>query len=232
MDRQEQIGQNLSRVLSRLRAAAERAGRPTPALVAVTKKASDDDLTAVIRAGATDIGENYAQAFERRAEMLDAAGLPVRMHLIGHLQTNKVRLVVGRAALIHSLDSERLAQAIERTAAARGIVQPVLIEINIAAEAAKTGVLPDDVPALCRAVKDLPHLRLCGLMTMAPPADDPEESRPYFRRAKALFDEGCRLGYFCGTPVLSMGMSRTCAVAAEEGATMVRVGHDLFSDET
>ncbi|MBP5209440.1 MAG: YggS family pyridoxal phosphate-dependent enzyme [Clostridia bacterium] len=231
MGRDEQIRDNLARVRETLTRAAAQAGRPTPTLIGVTKRATDEEMIALIRLGVADVGENYPQALARRAEMLDGAGLRPRMHLIGHLQTNKVRLVVGRAALIHSLDSERLALCIERTAAQAGVIQPVLVEINVGREPDKTGVLPEQALPLCRAVAALPHLRLRGLMTMAPPADDPEDSRPYFRLVKGLFDEGRRAGLFGDEPVLSMGMSRTCAVAAEEGATMVRVGSALFSDD-
>jgi pyridoxal phosphate enzyme (YggS family) len=155
----------------------------------------------------------------------------VEWHLIGHLQTNKVKYIVGKVALIHSVDSLHLAEEINKQAEKNGCVQPVLIEINVAGEESKFGTSDLESNAeLIRSVSELKNLKLMGLMTIAPYVEDPEENRVYFRKLKEfLYSDEVR-GYFPERPVLSMGMTGDFEVAVEEGATHVRVGTGIFGE--
>lgn len=222
------IAENLATVRSRLAAAAARGGHPTPTLIAVTKSASDDEVRALLSFGVDAIAENRPQMFTARAAIADEVKATAKIHLIGSLQTNKVKYVVGRAAMIQSLDSLRLADEIERIAAKREVTVPVLIEVNSGREEQKGGLLPEQVPAFAEALKGYPHLLVAGLMTMGPDCDDPEDYRPYFRLVRALSEELTAAGLLPPSPALSMGMSGSYEVAAEEGATHVRVGRTLF----
>lgn len=198
-------------------------------IVAVTKSASDEELLALAALGVCDMAENRPQEVLRRKRLLDEAGYAVRMHEIGHLQTNKVKSILPVTAMIHSLSSLPLAEEIERRAAALGIRMPVLIEINSAKEESKSGIFPEDAPRFYESVRPFPHLALCGVMTMGPLTEDPEAIRPYFRMTKKIFDTiGEQYGYDTDAPVLSMGMSDSYGVAVEEGSTLVRVGRRLF----
>ena len=179
-------------------------------------------------AGAEDIGENRPQEVKRRAELIAASGLSVRMHEIGTLQRNKVKAVIDKAALIHSVDSYKLACDIDRLAEKNGIVMPILIEVNSAEEECKGGVLPGDTEALLNEIMALKSVKLRGLMTMGPVSDTAEELRGYFRLTKKLFDELEKRYGFGDNPILSMGMSDSYRVAIEEGSTLVRVGRKLF----
>ena len=220
--------QNMADIRLRLEAAAAQGGHPVPTLVAVTKKVSDAAFLAAVGTGCA-VAENYAQAFARRYDLLCGAMAPPPMHLVGSLQTNKVKLVVGKAALIHSLDSRRLAEAIERQAERVGVVQEVLLEVNSAREPNKGGLLPEDVRPLAEFVRGLPHIRLRGLMTMGKNDGIKEHFRPYFAQTRRLFEALLQSGLFEGEPILSMGMSDSFEIAAQEGATLVRVGTALFS---
>ncbi len=222
------IQRNLDAVRERLAAAAARAGNPVPRLIAVTKSATDDEVRALLSFGIDAIAENRPQLFSARAALIDEAGTGTEIHLIGHLQTNKVKTVIERAALIQSLDSERLAAEIQKQAERRGITVPVLIEVNSGREEAKGGVLPEDIDTFAVALGAYPNLAPVGLMTMGPDCEDPEDYRPYFRlvREAALRLSAARL--LPAAPLLSMGMSTSYEVAAEEGATHVRVGRTLF----
>ena len=232
------IKSNLDRVRQRLLAAAARGGHPMPRLIAVTKSAGDCEVEALLGYGIDAIAENRPQMFAAREAILarlnaERAGagdalLATEMHLIGHLQTNKAKLVVGRAASIQSLDSERLALEIEKQAAARGIVQPVLIEINSAEEEQKGGILPGEALAFAEWLTALPHLAVRGLMTIGPVLAVQEEYRPYFASTRHLADTLAGSGLLPSRYTLSMGMSDSFEVAAEEGATEVRVGRTLF----
>jgi pyridoxal phosphate enzyme (YggS family) len=149
--------------------------------------------------------------------------------MIGRLQRNKARHVVGRFALVHSVDGAELARELDRRASAAGIVQPVLAQVNQGGEGTKSGVPPDDLPALVDAVLDCASLELRGLMSVPPPADRPEDARPWFAALRELRDrESTRVGI--RLPELSMGMSDDFEVAVEEGATLVRVGRALFGE--
>ena len=197
-------------------------------LVAVTKSGSDEELIALVCAGASDIGENRPTELKRRAELLKENGLSPRFHEIGNLQRNKVKLVKGLATLIHSVGKLELAREISRQAVSLGICVPVLIEINSAREDAKGGALPEDAEELFLAVRELEGISVKGIMTMGPALNDAELMRPYFRLTKEIFDRINERYGFDGDGILSMGMSDSYAVAIEEGSTLIRVGRKLF----
>lgn len=222
------IYDNLSRIQASVLSVADRLGVCAPRILAVTKSAEGGEVEALVRDfGHALIGENRTSLFNERYALFEENERP-EMHLIGSLQTNKVKYIAGKAALIHSLDSERLAAEIEKQAAKRDIKMRVLIEINSAAEEAKGGILPKDAERFAEAVKKYEHLSLAGVMTMGPVLSSSEDYRPYFRETASIFRSLAEKGYFEGTPVLSMGMSDSYEVAVEEGATLVRVGRALF----
>ena len=199
-----------------------------PRLVCVTKSGSDEEILELARIGAAEMGENRPQEVKRRSELLLAHGFDVKMHEIGTLQRNKIKLVAPYAEMIHSVDSLKLASDINRHAEALGRKIPILIEINSAKEEQKSGVLPEDAERLLTEISELNSITVSGLMTMGPVVDDPEEIRQYFRLTKKLFDSlNVRYG-FGENPTLSMGMSDSYRVAIEEGSTLVRVGRRLF----
>lgn len=223
------IAANLEEVRERIARAARRAGRD-PAevtIVCVTKTFPAEVVRAVVAAGLADIGENRVQEAEaKRAQLGD---LEARWHLVGHLQRNKAGRALELFDRIHSVDSLDLAAALERRASR---IVPVLLEVNVGEEGTKFG-FPPRAEVLCAAAETilaLPHLRLEGLMTVAPFVPDPEEVRPVFRRLRALYEElGAR---YPEAPWghLSMGMTDDYAVAVEEGATMVRLGRALLGE--
>lgn len=210
----------MAAVRARVRAAAERAGRDPQAvrLIAVSKTFPAEAVLAAYEAGQRDFGENRVQEAEAKAPAVAAAGVQPTWHLIGHLQTNKVRAALDRFAIIHSVDSVHLAAALSRRAAA---AYPVLLEVNVAGEASKSGFAPDEVTDATERIRRLPNLDVRGLMTVAPLVADPEELRPVFRRLAELAQR-------LALPELSMGMSGDFEVAIEEGATLVRVGTVIF----
>jgi len=218
----------LADVRGRIAAAARRAGRD-PArvtLLPVSKTFPVAALREAVAAGVTCFGESRIQ---EALPKIAALGPGIAWHLVGHLQRNKAARAVGAFALIHSLDSPRLAERLEAVAAAQGVVQDVLIEVNIAADPDKHGVAPDEAGALARASGALPHLAVRGLMGMAPYDPDPQAARPHFAALKALAGRIAQKGYGGVTmETLSMGMSGDFEVAVEEGATLVRVGSALF----
>jgi hypothetical protein len=234
---------HLEAVRARVEQAARRAGRDPSevTIVAVTKAHPIEAIRQAAGSGLRDVGENKVQ--EALAKMAEWPEAPVRWHLIGHLQRNKAKLAVGRFALIHSLDSIRLANALEQAAAAQGITQDVLVQVNVAREPQKDGVAPEEAEALVLHVTSQPHLALKGLMTMAPFTDDVEVVRSTFRGLREIGD---RLQAAIGNrqwaigphsplpiaqcPILSMGMSSDFEVAIEEGATLVRLGTVLFGE--
>ena len=228
----EQIAQNLEAVRERIATAAGRVGRD-PAqvtIVAVTKTFPPAVVRAAAAAGVTDVGENRVQeAGEKRAHLDDLTW--VRWHLVGHLQRNKAGQALGLFDMIHSVDSVELAATLDRRAALRGQgMVPVLLEVNVGEERSKYGFAPRE-EALFAAVESLlvlSHLRLHGLMTVAPIVAGPEQARPIFRRLRAL-REALRARYpEAPWTHLSMGMTDDYPVAVEEGATMVRVGRAIF----
>lgn len=224
------IAERFAEVKRRADDAALRSGRD-PAdikLVAVTKTHPASEINEAIAAGATDIGENRVQEILEKID--DVA--PVRWHLIGHLQTNKVKQVIDKVVMIHSVDSLKLAREIDKRAAAAGIAMDVLVEINSAMEETKSGIAAGDLRQLVTDITaECGNVRVCGIMCIPPIAADPEDSRPYFREAAELFEEmkGWELPPEKFAPTeLSMGMSGDFEVAIEEGATIVRVGSSIF----
>lgn len=228
------IAENLQRIRAEIAAAARRAKRNPEeiTLVAVSKLFPVELIREAVDAGQTVFGENYIQEAAAKKPQLPEG---VHLHFIGHLQSNKAKDVVGRFALIHTVDSEGVARKLDQRLAslpvqgAGGVapMQDMLLQVNIGDEEQKSGVDPDDLPALAETVLALPRLRLLGLMCMPPIFDDGEASRPYFARLRELRDAlSARVGL--PLPHLSMGMSHDVEVAVAEGATIVRVGTDIF----
>ena len=212
-------------VLARVAAAAERAGRDPKevTVVAVSKTFPADAIVRAAESGIDDVGESRAQELK---EKYTVVGDRVTWHFVGHLQTNKVRHVVGVASLIHSVDRFGVAEAIARRAATLGKAQRVLIEVNIARDPAKHGADPAQAIALACEVAALDGIEVKGLMAMAPFTEDPASAREPFTELREL---GGRLaGELPGATELSMGMTRDFEVAVEEGATLVRVGEAIF----
>lgn len=219
------IEQRLAAVHARIDEACTRSRRDPSeiTLVAVAKTFSVDRVIEALDAGALDIGENRAQELKEKAA---AIGARSRWHFIGPLQTNKVRLVVGVASLIHSVDRFGLGEAIARRASSMGLVQEVLVEVNFGGEETKAGIEPQRAVSLARELEALDGLRVAGLMTIPPRSEEPEQARPYLR-------ELAELGSMVRADLpdarhLSMGMSGDLEVAVEEGATLVRVGRAIF----
>lgn len=222
------IADNVRRVRERIAAAAARAGRSGEdvELLAATKGRSVAEIEEAVRAGVRAIGENRVQ---EAAAKFPALRGRVSMHMIGHLQRNKVRSALGIFDLIHSVDSVRLAEEIEREAARAGGEARILIEVNVSGEEQKFGVAPDGLPALLDAAAGLAHIRVEGLMAMAPFSEDAEASRPFFRRLRRLAAEAAREERpRVEMRRLSMGMTQDFETAVEEGATIVRVGAAIF----
>lgn len=221
------VKENYGRLADEIRSYERLTGRSIT-LVAVTKSGTDEELLALAEAGVTDVAENRPGELRRRAQLLRAHGYTPRLHEIGNLQRNKVKLVADIADLIHSVGKYELAEEINRQAAALGRTVRVLIEINSAGEEQKGGVRPEEAEELFLRVRELPHLSVEGVMTMGPALSDPEGLRPYFRRTREIFDGIKERHGFAGEGILSMGMSESYAVAIEEGSTLVRVGRKLF----
>jgi pyridoxal phosphate enzyme (YggS family) len=222
------IAGRLAEVRQRIAQAARRVGRSPESvrLVAVSKTKPVEQLREAVAAGVGALGENYVQELVSKQA---AIGDVVEWHFIGHLQTNKVRQIVPFCALIHGVDSLRLAQEIDRRAEQAGRRQPVLIEANLSGEGTKFGVAEEDVPDLAQAVQRLANVELRGLMAMPPFPEDPEDSRPHFVRLRALRERLIASGIppkSCAE--LSMGMTADYEIAIEEGATIVRVGTAIF----
>lgn len=221
----------LDAVRGRIARAADRAGRDPASieLVAVTKTHPEETLRALLEAGHDLFGENRVQELlaKRAAFEAEPPPTPARWRMIGHLQRNKVASVVGRVERIESVDSLRLIDEIERQAARLGIVQRVLLEINVGGEDCKTGAPPEELPAMIRRLGASPHLRGEGLMTVPPWSERAEDARLHFRRLRELLHAAPAGGSFVPRD-LSMGMSHDFEVAIEEGATSVRIGSLLL----
>ena len=222
----EYVKSNYESLLDEIAELAEKAGHEVT-LVAVTKSGSDEELIALAEAGVADIGENRPGELRRRGDLLKENGYTPRLHEIGNLQRNKVKLIIDSVDLIHSLDSLSLAAEIDKQAKKSGRTVRVLIEINSAREPQKGGIMPEDAEEFLLKIREFEHIEVVGLMTMGPALDNAEELRPYFRLTKALFDRLNKTHGFTNG-ILSMGMSNSYAVAIEEGATLVRVGRKLF----
>lgn len=216
----------LSKVREEITAAAKACGRNPRdiTLIAVTKTYPVEDMNTAIRLGVTDIGENKPQ--EVRDKYPDV--LPVRWHLIGHLQTNKIKYVINRCAMIHSVDSIKLMTELEKSAISHNCDIDILIQVNISGEETKSGIAPEELPAMLEAAGGLTRVHVKGLMTIAPKAEFGDVAI-HFKNMKALFDKTKQENYKnVEMQELSMGMSNDFALAIEHGATMIRVGSSIF----
>ena len=224
------IKENLISVENKIQEACLRAGRKREevTLIAVSKTKPIEDLKEAYSLGVRVFGENKVQEL---ADKYDALPKDIEWHMIGHLQRNKVKYVVGKACLIHSVDSLRLAEAISEEAVKKQCDVPVLIEVNVAGEESKFGVSMEETEALVRKIAKLPAISVRGLMTIAPFVENPEENRRHFSNLKKLCVDLKRKNIDNVTmSVLSMGMTGDYEVAIEEGATMIRVGTGIFGE--
>ena len=227
----DEIAGRLSVVRSRLEAACCRAGRSPGSvrLVAVSKGHGTAAIREALLAGQRCFGENYAQEMlGKQAALADASGL--EFHFIGHLQSNKAKQVVGRAALIQSVDRESLVEELAKRVEERGLVQEILFEVHLSPEPSKRGCAPESLPALLASALHRPALRPRGLMTMPPFFDDPEQARPFFARLRTLQEDLAGRFSLPDFRHLSMGMSHDFEIAIEDGATLVRVGTAIFGE--
>lgn len=227
----EEIRTRFDAIRTALRESADRAGRTDQvALVAVSKTVDLERIRAAIDAGQRLFGENRVQEAVSKMDALSHENGQVEWHLLGHVQTNKAKLVVGRFACVQSLDSLRLATELNRRAEDADVSLSVLLEVNVAGEASKSGFDPDTVEREIGEIFDLRALRVLGLMTMAPLSDNVEDVRWVFRALRELRDRIRQRHDAEGFAHLSMGMSNDFRVAVEEGATIVRIGRALFGD--
>jgi pyridoxal phosphate enzyme (YggS family) len=222
------VARNLEIVRERIAKAVARAGRDEGeiVLVAVSKGRSMESIKEAAQAGQKVFGENRAQELRDKLESLE---MDLEWHFIGHLQRNKVNMVVGKAALIHSVDSRRLMEAIASRATDLGITQDILLQVNVSGEESKYGMEEEEVSAILEKALDLEAVKVRGLMTMAPLVADKENTRPYFRRLRELKDTLSRTYAQADLGILSMGMTQDFEVAVEEGANMVRIGTAIFA---
>ncbi len=228
-----EIAKRLKLVRKQVHAAAERAGREPEdiAIVAVTKNVDDIDIIEAVRGGISILGENRVQEARAKFGKLgnDIDGNKVSWHLVGHLQRNKARQALPIFELIHSLDSWKLAQEMERVAEKLDITAECLLEINVTGKSTRIGIEPENALALARDISALSRVRLRGVMSIAPAVEDPPQARPYFRMTREICEKISDAGLFCpGKVHLSMGMTHDFEVAVEEGATMIRIGTGIF----
>lgn len=223
------IRDNFARVRENLERAAEKAGKKTPLLIAATKTVPVEVINfAASELGLTDIGENRVQELTEKYDSLDKS---LNVHFIGTLQTNKVHSVVGKASVIHSVDSVKLAREIDRVSKKTGVVTDVLCEVNIGREEAKGGVMPEDAVPFALEIEELESIFVRGVMTMAPKCVEKTDYLKYFEETYAIFVDFLRkTRHNIIEPVLSMGMSDSYEYAAASGATAVRVGRALFGE--
>jgi pyridoxal phosphate enzyme (YggS family) len=222
------IAENYKHIQEQVKIAAARVGR-NPAdvrIIAVTKYTGIDQMNEAIRAGVTDIAENRVQDGVAKFPLLEG---PVTRHLIGTLQTNKIKTALLQFDLIHSVDRIELIEALTKEAAKLGKQVNLLLQINISGEVTKHGLNLADLPVILDKISVFSNLTPMGLMTIAPLVDDPERVRPIFRRLKSLFDESAK-NFDSNWRYLSMGMSQDYQVAVEEGANMVRIGTAIFKN--
>lgn len=226
----EDIRGNLSRVNEQIKLCAEKCGRSADdvLLCAVSKTRTPEEINIAIDEGVTDIGENKVQ------EIMDKfdAVKPVRWHMIGHLQTNKVKYIIDKVFMIHSVDSYKLAAEINKRAAQHGIVMDILIQVNSAQEESKFGITTAETEELIKEIIDTcENVRIRGLMCIAPYADDPEDIKVYFEDVKKQYDEFGKIDHpMLDFKYLSMGMSHDFPVAIEAGSNLVRVGSAIFGE--
>ncbi len=222
------LKENLAQVEENIQRACDRAGRDRQevTLIAVSKTKPVEMLQEIYDEGIRVFGENKVQELLDKYEVLPE---DIRWQMIGHLQRNKVKYIIDKVELIHSVDSIRLAESIDKEAEKKGVIANILIEVNVAKEDTKFGLMPEEVDDFIEQIKTLEHIRVKGLMTIAPFVSDPEENRPIFARLRELsVDIGKKNVDNINMSVLSMGMTNDYQVAIEEGATMVRVGTGIF----
>ena len=221
-----QIG--IEEVSEKIAAACKRAGRNPDevTLIAVSKTMPVDAIREAMACGMIEFGENRPQELrDKQAEITE----PLHWHMIGSLQTNKLKYVVGKTALIHSVDSVHLAKAIDELSEKKALVTDILLEINIAGETSKHGISPEESEALVREIAQFSNVKIRGLMTVAPYTEVPEENRVYFKKMKQLMvDINSKNIDNVYMDMLSMGMTGDYEIAVEEGATLVRVGTGIF----
>jgi len=224
------IKDNIASIKKVMEEAAVRAGRNPDELllIAVTKTRSPEEINMAIAAGITDVGENKVQEILDKYEKVD----PVRWHMIGHLQTNKVKYIIDKVSLIHSVDSIRLAREIDKRAAQHNKVMDILIQVNAAEEESKFGIRTEETGQMVREIlESCPNVRIRGLMSIAPFEDDPEKVRGYFKEMEELYHEYRTIEHErLDFRYLSMGMSNDFPVAIEEGANAVRIGTSIFGE--
>ena len=230
---QEAIKNNLEQIRKRIAEACSRCGRDPSSvgLIAVSKMNPAQAVIDAAACGQLVFGENKVQELCGKQDEVSASGSvpPLEWHLIGHLQTNKVKYVIGRVKLIHSVDSLKLACEISKESIKKGVITDILLEVNISSEDSKFGLKPDEVLPLANEISGLENLRVKGLMTVAPYTDDPETNRIYFKKLKDLsVDISSQNIDNISMNVLSMGMTGDFEVAIEEGATLIRVGTGIF----
>ncbi len=221
---------NYQEVRQNIDACCRQAGREQEevTLIAVSKTKPLKDIEALICAGVTEFGENKAQEIVSKWEQVSR---PVHWHMIGHLQTNKVKSIIDKVSMIHSVDSVKLASVISREAVRHDLTMPILLEVNVAGEASKFGFSVDELFSGIKEIAAMPGIRIDGLMTIAPFVDDPEDNRIHFRKLKEIFvDINDKNIDNVAMHVLSMGMTGDYLVAVQEGATMVRVGTAIFGE--
>lgn len=230
MKQSERLGENYRRVKENIRKACETAGRNEQdvTLLAVSKTRPVDMLLDVYQAGARDFGENKVQELVDKIPQLPS---DIRWHMIGHLQRNKVKYIVDKVYLIHSVDSLRLAEEISREAVKKQTEVNILIEVNVAQEESKFGTTVEETTELVRSIALLPAIHIKGLMTIAPFVENAEENRTYFQKLRQLaVDIGNKNIDNVSMSILSMGMTGDYTVATEEGSTIVRVGTGIFGE--
>ena len=224
------ILKNIENVRKNIVKACEKVGRDPKevTLIAVSKTKPYTDIEEALPSGILDFGENKVQEMSEKYDILPKN---INWHMIGHLQRNKVKYLVGKVKLIHSVDSIRLANQIETEFAKKNEIANILIEVNVAQEESKFGLKTEEVLSLVESVAALPHINIKGLMTIAPYVEDPEENRGIFRQLKKLsVDIAAKNINNVNMSVLSMGMTGDYQVAVQEGATMVRVGTGIFGE--
>lgn len=224
------IQENIEKINEEKNRAAKACGRNPEEvlLVAVTKTRTPEEINEAIDAGITDIGENKVQEVTDKFDHVK----PVRWHLIGHLQTNKVKYIIDKVSMIHSVDSLHLAQEIDKRAAQHGITMDILVQINAAEEESKFGISKEETGRMIQDILDsCPNIRIRGLMHIAPFAENPDDVRVYFREVKELYDQFAQISHeHLDFKYLSMGMSHDFGVAIEEGSNLIRVGTSIFGE--
>ena len=230
-NRKTELAERTAQVKEDLATAAREAGRNPEdvTLVAVSKLHPASDIRALAETGQINFGENYVQ--EALGKQDELADLDVNWHFIGGLQSNKAKFVAGNFGLVHSVDTRKLAQALHKKASGLGVIQDILVQVNIAGETQKSGISEEGLPQLAEEVMEMENVRLVGLMTMPPFFNDPERARPVFARLRELHGAlEKRLGI--NLPHLSMGMTGDFVPAVQEGATLVRIGTRIFGART